>query len=305
MGKSVWTWGLLALACVVSVAQADLIVTFEEGRGLDGTIINDQYEGVTFQAAGSGEPWRYGDAEADHYNVSSWPTGQQWGSGEYWMNDYVFGWTDVAGNDGQISIDAADATYMQINYASRSDFYLEAYNSAGQLIASDSGPANLRYENGNPNGPGTLLVTAPAGETIAYARVHDSGNYWCIDNVITDGSGISGPGDLQIAKFFDENENGLYDAGEILMGGWDFLVEGDDYSRIVTTNPSGQFTLDNLDPGLYTITEFVQAGWVPTTENPMTIEVIEGETVTAWFGNVPEPSTLMLLLVAIPLVRRR
>jgi hypothetical protein len=126
------------------------------------------------------------------YNVSSWPSGQSWGSGDYWINDLVSAWTTVSGDDGKIAFTAQDASYVQLNYSAATEFWLEAYNPSGALIDLDSGPANLRYTHNNPKGPGTLRVDAPSGETIAYVLVHDMGNYWTVDNVMTDASGIGG-----------------------------------------------------------------------------------------------------------------
>jgi len=174
-----------------TTAQAVITnITFEEGLGLNGTAINTQYTGVTFQGASSGIPWVYGDATTGGYNVSSWPSGQQWGGAWYWINDQVFAWTTSQGNDGKIAFDSADASFVQLNYCSAYPFYLEAYDSSNNLIDSDSGPANRRFLEGNELGPGTLRVDAPVGDSIAYVMVHDQGNFWCIDNVSTDASDI-------------------------------------------------------------------------------------------------------------------
>ncbi|MBE3071051.1 MAG: PEP-CTERM sorting domain-containing protein, partial [Planctomycetes bacterium] len=147
------------------------------------------YTGVTFIGSTDGLPWLYTDATTGNFNASSWPSGVSWSSGEYWINDYVAAWTSDAGASGKIVFDAQDATFVSLNYSSYGNLYLEAYDASNNLLDSTSGPANLRYINGNGGGPGTLTVT---GTDIAYVMVHDTGNYWLIDNVVTDATGITG-----------------------------------------------------------------------------------------------------------------
>ncbi len=184
---------------------------------------------------------------------------------------------------------------------------MEAYNSSNQLIGSASGPGNLRDFNGNENGPGTVRVDAPVGQTIAYVLLHDTGNGWCVDNLVTDAGGVVTPGDLQIVKFFDLNEDGLFSTGESLLSGWDYLVEGPGgYSQTVTTGAGGAVSLYDLAAGQYTITETVKPGWNATTTNPFLVNVAPDSTAEAWFGNVPEPSSLTLLaMVFLTGCRRR
>jgi len=170
-----------------------ILITFEEGVGLDMTEINTQYEGITFQSATAGIPWYYSDVTTDTYNASSWPSGTSWGSGEYWINDLACAWTTASGDDGKIAFDNQDATYVQVNYSVIDTFYIEAYDANDNLIDSDSGPANLRYIDSNPNGPGTVRVDAGPNQTIAYVLAHDTGNYWIMDNVDTDATGIIPP----------------------------------------------------------------------------------------------------------------
>ena len=77
-----------------------------------------------------------------------------------------------------------------MGYSSYGPLTLEAYDSSNVLLDSDSGVGNLRYVHGNENGPGTLRVDAPSGQYISYIYLHDTGNYWTVDNIATDASGI-------------------------------------------------------------------------------------------------------------------
>lgn len=175
-----------------AVTKADVTMTFEEFLGFDQTPISTFYSGISFQSGYSGSDWVARDATSNNYNVSSWPSGQQWNGASYWMYDFVGATTalDYTGNDGVIAFGNKDATYVQLGYCSGSELYLLAYDSSDNLIAQTSGPANRRYVEGNESGPGTLRVDAPAGSYISYVNIHDRGNFWVVDNISTDATGI-------------------------------------------------------------------------------------------------------------------
>ncbi|MFC1938256.1 SBBP repeat-containing protein [Chloroflexota bacterium] len=72
-------------------------------------------------------------------------------------------------------------------------------------------------------------------------------------------------GSLTIFKYNDENGNGLHDLGEPGLLGWDFLVIGPlGYSWTGLTDGDGSIALIWLVPGLYTVTETLQLGWICT-----------------------------------------
>lgn len=191
MSKSAYISCLVGFVFVnVPIATGAITMTFEEFVGFDGAPLSTFYNGVTFQAGGTGQSWIASDATTGAYNASSWPSGQAWNGGEYWIHDYAAAWTGAVGNDGRISFDNEDATFVQLAYSAGYALFLEAYDSVGSMIDVDSGPGNLRYFNGNPSGPGTLRVDAPAGQYISYVLVHDSGDFWIVDNVETDASGV-------------------------------------------------------------------------------------------------------------------
>ena len=173
-------------------AFADITMTFEEFRGgPDATPISTYYQGISFESGAGGSEWVARLAESNNYNVSS-TSGAQWNAGTYWIDDYVSATTALyySGNDGIISFDNKDATYVELHYAASGGLNLVAYNESGVVLDSDSGPSNLRYINGNESGPGTLRVVS-ATDYIAYVIVHDTGNYWTVDNITTDASGIT------------------------------------------------------------------------------------------------------------------
>jgi hypothetical protein len=185
---------VVALAALVGgtgVSQAAL-VTFENIPG-DIQAINNFYSGITFGSSSTGSPLVTRRASTNNYNISSAPSGTVYNGGYYWIYDDV-GVTsalDNSGNDGKVSFDNEDATYVTIAYCAESTFWLEAYDTNGNLLDTDSGAANLRFFNGNEAGPGSLTVNWDGVNYISYVIVHDTGNFWVIDNLDTDATGLS------------------------------------------------------------------------------------------------------------------
>lgn len=186
--------GLAAVAALAgsSIARADITMSFEEIPG-DVQPINNFYTGVTFGSSSTGSPMVTRRTSIGGYNTSNFEDGTSSGSGEYWIFGGVGATSalDGSGNDGRISFDNQDATYVALRYSCNSTFTMEAYSAAGVLIDTDSGPANLRFTNSNAGGPGLLRVDWNGVNHIAYVIVHDTGNFWVIDNVVTDASGVT------------------------------------------------------------------------------------------------------------------
>lgn len=169
---------LLASAASASGFQID----FENGT--DGQLIAG-VPGVTFTQQGQ-ETWRYGDSRTGNYNTRSIDLG--YGNGSYQHYGNLWAWLGASTGGGTIDFTNNDGTWFQTGYASYSSLYLEAFDSSGNLIASTSGGYNcgasdLCY----------LRVDAPTGQFIDYVRVHDSGNYFLLDNMSGDASGVNVP----------------------------------------------------------------------------------------------------------------
>jgi uncharacterized protein (TIGR03382 family) len=182
---------IAAVAAVSCAAQAIIVMDFETIPG-DVQPVNNYYAGVTFGSSSTGSPLVTRRASTGNYNLSS-TNGTSYGSGEYWINNDV-GVTsalDGSGNDGRISFNNQDATFVSLSYCCSSTFFFEAYRANGSMITSTSGAANLRYINGNAMGPGSLTVSSTSADPIAYVIVHDTGNFWVIDSVITDATGVT------------------------------------------------------------------------------------------------------------------
>lgn len=106
---------------------------------------------------------------------------------------------------------------------------------------------------------------------------------------------------LRVIKFEDLNENKEKDPGEAALGNWVFYVEYQDKNgkRIrlsSTTNESGVaiFKLNPEDETNYVITEDVKPDWICTTDNPISIKLVPGQTQPVYFGNKKIPGKIRI-----------
>jgi hypothetical protein len=192
---------------IPAVASADITIDFEYFVGKDGVLINNYYTGVSFTGSSTGQSWRAADGSTGFYPFSSAPSGDILStfSGDVWIDGLVAAWTGdnsnptvSNGDNGRIDFVNADATFVKIDYCSANEFFLEAYDAGGNFLTFASGQPNLRFGDLvtgyqyplNSDGPGTLQVDATG---IAYVIVHDHGDYWMVDNITTDATGIVGP----------------------------------------------------------------------------------------------------------------
>ncbi|MEG4078674.1 DUF4347 domain-containing protein [Microcoleus sp. Pol8_D6] len=93
-------------------------------------------------------------------------------------------------------------------------------------------------------------------------------------------------------KFNDGNGNGTQDAEETGLSGWQIFLDAngnnslDDGETTVTTDNSGNYSFNNLNPGTYNVREVQQTGWTQTTANPAAVNLGSGESQSnVNFGN--------------------
>ena len=151
----------------------DLFIDFE--TGIEGVEIESTIPSVQFTTT-YGLNWRYGDIRTDNYNV------YPYGSGAYETNGNFFAWLGITGDTGRIDFPGGGATYFSALVSTHSGVVFDAYNSEDELI-STSGWADSNIHTRTFT---RLTVEAPEGETIAYVMIHDTGNYWLIDDICTD-----------------------------------------------------------------------------------------------------------------------
>jgi hypothetical protein len=159
----------------IQPVQAGGYIDFEEG--IDRQKIESSIPGLHFTTTDN-QDWIYGDWRTLNYN-GPYP------NGAYYSNGNFFAWLGENQGKGRIDFTEEDATYLQVNVSSAYGLTGEAYDKYGQRIAISSVPANL-----NTGRMERLRLDAPAGKTIAYVELHDTGNYWLIDDLSTDASGV-------------------------------------------------------------------------------------------------------------------
>ncbi len=181
MKKLTFVLVLAVLTLGLSVAAQAFYMDFEEGLGNDGGLIAG-VPGVTFTAS-SGTDWAYLDHSTGSYNTNS--IDLVTGSGAYQMYGNVAAWLGVSQDWGRIDFDDQTGTWFQVGVTSTSAFYVEAYDINDNLIDV----ATLASSNIYGSDMAFLRVDAPANNTIAWVKMHDSGNYWLADNMSGDARG--------------------------------------------------------------------------------------------------------------------
>ncbi len=123
----------------------------------------------------------------------------------------------------------------------------------------------------------TALITLPnlAGETSVRFRLHFGSDPGVVDEgVAFDNFEILDGATLAGMKFLDINRDGVKDAGEPGVSGWEIHLAP--YNYIALTDNDGKYEFpDNIVPGLYTVYEGERTGWVQTypTTLPPTYEL--------------------------------
>lgn len=151
----------------------DFFLNFESG--IDEIQIESTIPSMQFTTTGPLN-WKYGDIRTDKYNV--YPYGEQ----AYETNGNFFAWLGTLGDQGRIDFLGGGASYCSVLVSTASGLTLDAYDSDDTLIATSGWADN----NTSTRTFTRLTVEAPAGETIAYVMIHDTGNFWLMDDLCTD-----------------------------------------------------------------------------------------------------------------------
>lgn len=159
----------------------DGFIDFEEGT--EAAVISSTIPGVQFSTT-YGINWRYGDIRTGNYNV------YPYGTKAYETNGNFFGWLGVTGDTGRIDFTEGTATYLSVLTSTYSGLKLDAYDADNNFLATSG------WATSNINTRTFTRLTVEA-ENIAYVLIHDTGNYWLIDDLCTDAPGVPAPiGDI-------------------------------------------------------------------------------------------------------------
>lgn len=125
-----------------------------------------------------------------------------------------------------------------------------------------------------------LLLYYPYGsksyQKLIYSAYHDP-----ID--VSFNADITPLGNLKLIKTSEDN----------VVANIKFTITGTNYSKTVTTNSKGEFQLDDLVPGKYTVTEESIDKYVPAKSQTVTVE--GNKTATVSFSNVLKRSDIKVI----------
>jgi hypothetical protein len=139
---------------------------FEDG--VDDVPIRSTIPGMKFTTT-MGNDWIYGDIRTGKYNVNPY------GSRAYECHGNFFAWLGPNQGSGRIDFTGATAKSVSMLTSTAYGTYLDAYDSSRNLLASNYAGGNIWT--------GTMSEIKVASSNIAYVIVHDTGNYWLIDDL--------------------------------------------------------------------------------------------------------------------------
>jgi hypothetical protein len=156
-------------------------IDFETG-GADGEVIYSTIPGLQFTTT-DGYDWVYVDVRAPGYNLKSLT--YDIGPGPYVCNGYFCAWLGPTQSSGRIDFVTGPASYFSVLVTCNTVFTVDAYDSSDNLVAT-SGPAASNW------GSETFSRCTVQTDTpiIAYVICHNAGNYWGIDDLVTNAPGV-------------------------------------------------------------------------------------------------------------------
>ena len=177
-------------------------------------------------------------------------------------------------SDGKYTLTLTDSNGILSDFSFKKTGGVSASVSGNKLTLTSSNPVNdavtFNSAKSMPNVGKTMLV--PYGD----ATLQD-----VITGVENDADPIrayfkvkTNAGNLKLKK---TSEDGV-------VKGIKFKVTGTDYNKIATTDENGTFTLTDLVPGKYTVTEHTPTEYVE--QKSKTVNVESGKTATVSFSNV-------------------
>jgi protocatechuate 3,4-dioxygenase beta subunit len=168
-------------------------------------------------------------------------------------------------------------------------------NQSGNIVATTTSDANGNYEFDNLF-PGTFVVAEVLMSGWTQTQPVNPNFYTFTTQSGLNETGLNfgnfKPGVFTGTVYDDLNGDGVHQSNERPLVGWtiDLLNSVGTLVATTTSDAMGHYTFDDLPPGVYTIEEIVQPGWVITEPtNPpgtYTVSAQSGGTITGLdFGN--------------------
>lgn len=142
------------------------VMDFEDGQ--DCQNLRSTIPGLYFTTT-QGYDWIYGDWATGNYN-GPYP------NGSYFSNGDFFAWLGPNQGTGRIDFIGATANSLSVWTSTYSGLAMDAYDSNDNWLASSGWATN------NLN-TGTMTKLSVSADSMAYVLIHDSGNYWLIDDL--------------------------------------------------------------------------------------------------------------------------
>jgi len=175
--------GAMILGLGLQTPAYAFFIDFEDGT--EGGLVND-IAGVSFQSF-NGFDALYADCRAGGYNCTSDDLGYSNNSGTFHHNGNFSLWAGINADAQGVIVDFTnnDGTWFQTGYSAASIFYVEAFLTDGSSSVLTTGAANT------DSPMDFLMVSATAGLFIDYIVLHDTGNFWIVDDMSGDASGVN------------------------------------------------------------------------------------------------------------------
>jgi hypothetical protein len=205
---------------------------------------------------------------------------------------------EYAGGYDQISIDLpSDATEVEIHlyYQTASREYIEflrdEINGSGNLTLSDPTPSGESQAYIIQTDPFFTQMKA-WGDTIWDLWTHNMGVDGAAPILMASAELYNAPtGKLQGTKFIDLDQDGVFDLTEHGLENWEIQLSGNGLELSTYTDVNGEYSLEDLPYGTYTLTEVLLPGWnqtFPLTGSwEVTLEAGNDLVTDLNFGNVP------------------
>ena len=184
---------------------------------------------------------------------------------------------ELSWNGSEYTATLTDTNNVLSKYTFSSDMAGLQFSVSGNKLTITSATA--------PTGP--VSITAEKSQLRAGVLVWSDSTYGPsggIQDVITYSATVSDPVKAYLkvtvsyggAKIVKTSEDGN-------VSGITFTIKGNGVNETVTTNKNGEISIENLQPGTYTITEAVSDAYEPQDSQTVTVE--SGKTVTVTFNN--------------------
>lgn len=235
-----------------------VMIDFEEGT--EGGVVHSTIPGLEFTHT-AGYDWLYADVRSGGYNIYSLT--HHIGSGPYVLNGYFCAWLGPMQGYGRIDFTLGTASYFSVLTSTYSGLTIDAYDSNGNFLAT-SGWASSNY--------GSRLFTRliVEAEGMAYVMIHDVGNYWEIDDLVTDAPGVGNRPPIAVAGLDQTLEQTSHAGALVMLDGSGSSDPDDDILTYNWTWSGGSATSVNpivtFPLGTTTVTLIVSDGTLSATD---------------------------------------